>query len=162
MIVIPSKPERQRRRRRGTCCSLFAQTKNAARWPHNSRNLLHSPTPLEERKVYESRVYFSRHARVERTPSSAASDFDLDFDREGHEFHSCQSASNTRNPESAARRYAQPRCHPERSMRIRFMDPHAQSKSLPRAKPRGSLPCCSCLSRLREFSRNRRAVGAVA
>src|SRR5580700_9840330 len=106
--------------------------------------------------------YFSRHARVERTPSSAASDFDLDFDREGHEFHSCQSASNTRNPESAARRYAQPRCHPERSMRIRFMDPHAQSKSLPRAKPRGSLPCCSCLSRLREFSRNRRAVGAVA
>src|ERR1700693_4843697 len=62
----------------------FRQTKNAARWPHNSRNLLHSPTPLKARKVYESSFYFSRHARVERTRLSAAVDVDLDFDWEGH------------------------------------------------------------------------------
>jgi hypothetical protein len=35
--------------------------KNAAQQPHNSRNLLHSPTRSKTSKAHKSRVHFSRH-----------------------------------------------------------------------------------------------------
>ena len=68
-------------------------------------------------------------ARVERTPSSAAFDLDLDLNREGHEFHSCHIGAPARNAASAAE--VRPRlthCHLERSMPKREANRHVQSK----------------------------------
>jgi hypothetical protein len=97
--------------------------------------------PLQERRQF---------ARVERAPSPAALDLDLDFagrtykaaatprksgasaprkaeDREGHEF---TRAAPARKPGARLQplRDARLNCHPERSVRIRLMNPHAQSK----------------------------------
>ena len=44
-------------------------------------------------------------------------------------------------------------CHPERSMRIRFMNPHAQSKACPERSRRGPLHSRPAHCSLREFSR---------
>jgi hypothetical protein len=120
-FVIPSKPERKRRRQRGTCCSHDAPTKNAAT---NGRAILGTYSTFTrysgKRKVHESRAHFSRHARVDRTLLSAAFDLDLDFAGVPHSSRPLREvgistpATNT--------------CHPERSMRIRFTNPHAQSK----------------------------------
>jgi hypothetical protein len=102
-------------------------------YPRNSRNLFHSHMPVGEGKVYESRVHFSRYARAERTLLPTAFDLDLDLDREGHEFHSCRISVQIRKLGFSRRgmgfRPPLPTpCHPERSMRSRFMNPHAQSK----------------------------------
>ncbi len=81
---------------------------------------------------------------MERTLLSAAFDVDLDFglnlDFDFDPLESCTDPVQPRgraalqrrvkrkkkNPASAP--HAQPRCLPERSMRIRLMNPHAQSK----------------------------------
>jgi hypothetical protein len=81
--------------------------------PHNSRNLLHFPTPLKTSKVYESRPYFSSYPRVGRTRLSDAFDLDLNLALD----------LDTDSPGD----FPTPR-HPERSMRIRLTNPHAQSK----------------------------------
>src|ERR1019366_9198221 len=80
--------------------------------------------PSGERKVYESRVYFSRYARVERKLLSAAFDLDLDFASCTHgpvQYRGRAAASAPRKGlKSRARlqplRYApKALCHPDRS-----------------------------------------------
>jgi len=155
--------------------------------PRNSRNLFHFHMCKRERKVYESRVYFSRHPekifgkagapslslrllqgqggdfdRVDRTLLSDAVAVDRDFGPAGCKRRPMRYRGRTALKRRVKRsNQATPGCpisrvlcekwgvrpppptprHSERSMRIRFTNPHAQSKACPEKSRRGSLHC---------------------
>jgi hypothetical protein len=101
-------------------------------------------------RIGQARVHWCRIslARVGRTLLSDAFDLDLDSDfAQRARIRKHPGRADASAPRKARKsgtrlqplRHAQARCHPERSMRIRLTNPHAQSQSLPRAKPRGPL-----------------------
>ena len=112
---------------------FFAHNKKRGhQWPRNSRNLLYFPCSWDNT---ESRPHVSRHARVGRTLLSDAFDLDLDFAVPAQSFAipwksgaSAPRKTLTNEPRLQPLRYHQQLRHPERSMRIRLMNPHAQSK----------------------------------